>query len=89
MIDWFGAHLPDPATHRLWFDHGTATLDARYAPYQQRMDALVRAGGYVEGDNWVTFVDPGAEHNERAWRDRLERPLRFLLRQTPLESGNP
>ena len=79
MVDWFAAHLPDPRTHRLWFDHGTATLDAEYAPYQQRMDALLQAGGYVRGGNWETFVDEGAEHNERAWRGRLERPLRFLL----------
>ncbi|QSX79340.1 alpha/beta hydrolase-fold protein [Agrilutibacter solisilvae] len=79
MVDWFGAHLPDPRTHRIWFDHGTATLDAQYAPFQRRMDALMRTAGYVEGDNWASFVDPGAEHNERAWRGRLERPLRFLL----------
>ena len=83
MIDWLGSHLPNPGTHRLWFDHGTATLDQHYAPYQRRMDARLRAGGYVEGDNWVTFVDEGAEHNERAWRGRLERPLRFLLGPPP------
>jgi predicted alpha/beta superfamily hydrolase len=79
MVDWFGAHLPDPRTHRLWFDHGTATLDAQYGPYQQRMDALLKTGGYVRGRNWETFVDEGAEHNERAWRGRLDKPLRFLL----------
>jgi S-formylglutathione hydrolase FrmB len=26
VIDWLGAHLPDARTHRLYFDHGTATL---------------------------------------------------------------
>ena len=81
VVDWLAAHLPDPATHRLWFDHGTATLDAGYAPYQQRMDAGLREAGYVEGDNWVTRVYAGAEHDEAAWRDRIDDVLRFLLRQ--------
>ncbi len=29
-LDDFAAHLPDPATHKYWFDYGTATLDALY-----------------------------------------------------------
>jgi enterochelin esterase-like enzyme len=79
VIDWFGAHLPDPGTHRLYLDHGTATLDAKYPPYQARMDAVLRAGGYREGDNWITRRFEGAEHNEAAWKARVEIPLRFLL----------
>jgi enterochelin esterase-like enzyme len=79
VIDWLAEHLPDPATHRLWFDHGTATLDAQYAPYQQRMDAILRGAGYVEGDNWTTRVYEGAEHNEAAWRARIDEVLAFLL----------
>ncbi|MEG3183687.1 alpha/beta hydrolase-fold protein [Novilysobacter erysipheiresistens] len=79
VIDWLAEHLPDPATHRLYFDHGTTTLDAGYAPYQQRMDERVRAVGYVEGDNWSTRVFEGAGHNEAAWRERIEIPLKFLL----------
>jgi enterochelin esterase-like enzyme len=81
VVDWLGAHLPDPRTHRLYFDHGTATLDAQYAPYQQRVDALVRARGYVEGRNFMTRVFKGAEHSERAWRQRVDVPLEFLLRK--------
>ncbi|MBF6025300.1 alpha/beta hydrolase-fold protein [Lysobacter niastensis] len=79
MIGWLDGHLPDPATHRLYYDFGTATLDAAYAPYQARMDAVMREHGYVEGRNWITRRFEGAEHNERAWRDRLEVPLQFLL----------
>jgi predicted alpha/beta superfamily hydrolase len=79
VIDWLATHLPDPRTHRLYFDHGTATLDAQYAPYQQRMDAIVRAAGYVEGDNFTTRVFEGADHSERAWRQRVDVPLQFLL----------
>jgi enterochelin esterase-like enzyme len=79
VIDWLAKHLPDPRTHRLYFDHGTATLDAQYAPYQQRMDAIVRTQGYVEGRNFMTRVFEGAEHSERAWRQRVDIPLVFLL----------
>ncbi|MES2671726.1 MAG: alpha/beta hydrolase-fold protein [Pseudomonadota bacterium] len=79
VIDWLASHLPAPRTHRLYFDHGTETLDAMYAPYQARMDAALRAGGYTEGRDWVTRRFEGAEHNEAAWRARVDIPLRFLL----------
>ena len=79
VVDWLADHLPDPATHWLWFDHGTATLEARYAPYQQRMDARLREAGYIEGGNWVTRVYEGAKHNEAAWRARIDEVLVFLL----------
>jgi enterochelin esterase-like enzyme len=79
VIDWLGAHLPDPRTHRLYFDHGTATLDALYPPFQARMDEQLRERGYVEGKNAMTRRFESAEHNEAAWRARVEIPLRFLL----------
>ena len=79
VVDWLRRALPSPASHRLWFDHGTATLDSLYAPYQQRADAVMRAAGYTAGRNWVTRVYPGAEHSERAWRVRVAEPLVFLL----------
>ena len=79
VVDWFGAHLPDPRTHRLYFDHGTGGIDALYAPHQTRMDAALRAGGYREGKNAMTRRFEGADHNEAAWRARVEIPLRFLL----------
>jgi predicted alpha/beta superfamily hydrolase len=79
VIDDFAAHLPDPATHRYWFDYGTATLDATYEPYQKRVDEILRKAGYVEGQNWITRKFEGAEHSEKAWRLRVDQPLVFLL----------
>ncbi len=79
MVEWFAHHLPPPASHRIWMDHGTETLDAAYAPYQQRMDAAMLRGGYREGANWVSKVYPGTEHSEIAWRARLPEILAFLL----------
>jgi predicted alpha/beta superfamily hydrolase len=78
-LDDFAAHLPDPATHKYWFDYGTATLDALYEPYQQRADEILRKARYVEGQNWITRKFEGAEHSEKAWRLRVDQPLVFLL----------
>lgn len=78
-LDDFAAHLPDPATHKYWFDYGTATLDASYEPYQRRADEILRQAGYVEGQNWITRKFEGAEHSEKAWRLRVDQPLVFLL----------
>lgn len=79
VIDWLARNLPDPATHRIYFDYGTATLDALYPPLQARMDAAMRAAGWTEGRNWVTRRFEGAEHNEAAWAARADIPLTFLL----------
>jgi predicted alpha/beta superfamily hydrolase len=75
----FAAHLPDPATHKYWFDYGTRTLDSSYEKYQVRADEALRKAGYVEGQNWITRKFEGAEHSEKAWRLRVDQPLQFLL----------
>jgi predicted alpha/beta superfamily hydrolase len=75
----FAAHLPDPATHRYWFDFGTRTLDSSYEKYQVRADEALRKAGYVDGQNWITRKFEGAEHSEKAWRLRVDQPLQFLL----------
>jgi len=71
--------LPDPKTHRLYFDHGTETLDAIYKRYQDRVDAVVAKRGYVPDRNWLTRNYPGQKHNEISWASRVEVPLQFLL----------
>ena len=43
--------LPPPATHRLYFDHGSETLDRLYARYQARVDRVVARRGYRRGVN--------------------------------------
>jgi enterochelin esterase-like enzyme len=71
--------LPDPRTHRLYFDHGSETLDAVYARYQHRVDRVVARRGYKQGVNWLTRSFPGQKHNEISWASRVDIPLRFLL----------
>ncbi len=79
MVDYVRRHLPPPGQHRLYFDYGTETLDAFYAEHQGRIDEVMRAAGYVEGRDWITRCFEGAEHSERAWRERVHIPLAFLL----------
>jgi enterochelin esterase-like enzyme len=71
--------LPSPATHKLYFDHGSETLDAIYWRYQQRVDAVVARRGYKQGVNWMTRNFPGQKHNEISWASRVDIPLQFLL----------
>lgn len=78
-IAYFAAHLPPPADHRWYFDHGTRTLDAAYGPFQERMDAALRQAGYREGSDWISRVYPGDDHSESSWSRRLDIPLGFLL----------
>lgn len=80
MYNYLDSKLPSPANHRLYFDHGTETLDASYGPAEIRMVKLVKDKGYSYGDGTLlNMVDPGAAHEERGWAGRVAIPLRFLL----------
>lgn len=76
---WFAARLGQPDGRRVWMDHGTATLDAYYAPYQQVVDARFVAAGWQKGREWESRVYEGAEHEENAWAARLPEIFGWLL----------
>jgi predicted alpha/beta superfamily hydrolase len=76
---WFAARLGKPDGRRVWMDHGTATLDAYYAPYQQVIDARFAAAGWQKGRDWESRVYEGAEHEENAWAARLPEIFGWLL----------
>ena len=78
LVDYFGAVLPTPGRHKLYFDYGDQTLDSLYEPYQLRMNGLLAKNGFVEGRDCLVKKFPGADHSESAWRARVEIPLRFL-----------
>lgn len=78
--EYLRTHLPSPATHRIYFDYGTATLDSLYPPHQQRVDITMRRKGFT-AKNWQTQKFPGAAHTEKAWAARLTIPFRFLLKK--------
>ena len=79
FVPFLARSLPDPRSHRFYFDHGTATLDTAYDAWQRRVDDAMQAAGYALGRTWVTRVFPDAEHSERSWRARVGVPLTFLL----------
>lgn len=78
---WFEVRLGQPEGRRLWLDHGTATLDQFYAPYQQVVDRRIAALGWRRGREWQSKVYPGAEHEENAWAERLPEIFTWLLQR--------
>ncbi|MEI6643824.1 MAG: alpha/beta hydrolase-fold protein [Novosphingobium sp.] len=77
---FFDRTLGAPAGRRIWMDHGTATLDAFYAPYQEPIDAEFVKLGWQRGTDFESRVYPGAEHEENAWATRLPEILAWLFR---------
>jgi enterochelin esterase-like enzyme len=78
FMKYLKKHLPDPASHKFYFDYGTEGLDAMYKPYQEQADRIMMRKGYTSA-NWITKEFPGENHSENAWAKRLELPLMFLL----------
>ena len=79
LIDEMGSLLPDPSTHKIYFDFGTKGNDMFYEPYQNQMDGLMAAKGYVQPGNWVTRKFPDDSGYEVDWGARFHIPLEFLL----------
>lgn len=78
---WFAAQLGAANGRRLWMDHGTETLDAFYAPYQQVVDARLASSGWRRGTDWESRIYPGAAHEENAWAARLPELFMWLLEE--------
>lgn len=80
FIEYLKKNLPDPKTHKLYFDYGDQTLDALYPPLQAKVDEVLKANGYTD-KTWITRFFPGENHSEKAWAKRLDVPLVFLLKK--------
>lgn len=79
---WLASKLGSPRNRRIWMDHGTETLDAYYAPFQQAIDKSFEAAGWQRGRDWESREYPGAEHEENAWAARLPEILAWTLATT-------
>ncbi|MCY1633789.1 alpha/beta hydrolase [Marinifilum sp. D737] len=79
FLGYVEKNLPDPKSHKIYFDYGTETLDSLYQPYQQKVDLMMKKKGFRKNQNWMTRKFEGAKHDENAWRDRLHIPLEFML----------
>ncbi|MBN2817448.1 MAG: alpha/beta hydrolase [Bacteroidales bacterium] len=75
-------HLPAPKSNKIYYDHGTETLDSLYEPFQQRIDSIMMKRGYQPGLNYLSEKFEGEAHTESAWKKRLPIPLEFLLKKT-------
>ncbi len=80
FIDYLKTHLPDPKTHKLYFDYGDQTLDAFYPPLQKKVDEIMKVKGFSE-KSWVTKYFPGKDHSEKSWNARFEIPVLFILKK--------
>ncbi len=78
VLQYMQENLPDPKTHKFYFDYGTRTTDKAYEKYQRRADNILLANGYIQGENWITRKFEGHEHSEVDWRKRVHIPLEFL-----------
>lgn len=78
FMEYLNHKLPDPATHKIYFDFGTETLDTFYEPFQNQVDVIMKNAGYND-TNWMTKKFQGQDHSENAWKSRLFIPLTFLL----------
>ena len=78
FIRYLKKHLPQANSHKIYFDFGTATLDALYEPFQKQADAVMIAKGW-DSAHWITRKFEGEDHSEQAWHKRLAIPLTFLL----------
>jgi len=78
MVEYMRSNLPSSKKHRIYFDFGTATLDATYEPFQTRADEVMRSKGFTD-KNWITKKFEGDDHSEKSWAKRLDVPLVFLL----------
>lgn len=76
---WLKQSRMNPVRNRLYMDHGTLNLDRFYRPYSLKMEALLTSRGWKNGANWRSEVFDGTDHNEAAWRARVDIPLSFLL----------
>jgi enterochelin esterase-like enzyme len=78
FFEYLKKHLPNPKNHKIYFDYGTATLDAMYEPFQLKVDEIMKAKGFTF-QNWSTQKFEGEEHSEKSWNKRLHIPIEFLL----------
>lgn len=80
IIAYLKVHLPNPKSHKIYFDYGDKTLDSLYRPWQLKVDVVMKSKGFTT-KNWMTKFYPGKNHSEEAWRERFHVPLAFLLRR--------
>ena len=78
FFNYMALHLPSPKTHKVYFDYGTATLDASYLNYQSRVDEVLQQKGFTT-NTYKNLKFEGADHSEDSWQNRIHIPIEFLF----------
>ncbi|MDZ7807521.1 MAG: alpha/beta hydrolase-fold protein [Gracilimonas sp.] len=79
FLSYIPSALPNPETHKIYFDLGTLGLDGEYDVYQDQVNEMMKTRGYTKGKNWVTKKFEGHDHKEQYWAIRVNQPLMFIL----------
>jgi len=74
--------LPGPGRHKIYLDYGNEANRADYRYRQKRVEHLLKDKGYEFGQDWLGNWYAGDPHSETAWRDRVQVPLQFLLKNS-------
>jgi enterochelin esterase-like enzyme len=80
FFSYLKKHLPTPKQHKIYFDHGTETLDSMYASLQVQVDAIMNQKKYSNSE-WISRSWPGQDHSEKSWKSRFDIPVIFLLKK--------
>jgi hypothetical protein len=78
FLDYLQANLPNPKSHKIYFDCGDKALDSLYPPLQNKVDEVMIKRGY-SSKSWLTKYFTNQDHSEDAWRGRIHIPLQFML----------
>ena len=81
FIEYLKNNIPNPESHKIYFDYGTLGLDSQYEPYQIMVDSLMIARGYKNNKNWLTKKFEGEDHSEEFWRARFHLPIEFFFKE--------
>ena len=64
---------------KFYFDNGGIGLDADLQPGTEEMINALQSKGYEFGKDIIYYVDANAFHSEKAWAERIWRPLIFFF----------
>ncbi|TNE74696.1 alpha/beta hydrolase [bacterium] len=81
MMDYMKKHVPHPGNFRVYVDYGVEEKVGNYKHYIKEINHLAKDKSYQMQNNWLVARFPGEEHSEGAWRNRLDVPLKFLLKE--------
>jgi predicted alpha/beta superfamily hydrolase len=78
FFEYLSERMPTLRSKRIYFDHGTRTLDSLYAPHQAIIDSLFATRNFPDAQ-WTSRRFEGAMHHERSWAARFDSIATFLL----------